>query len=137
MNVAEIAAQIRSAVRRALAVFAENPTGILIGLGGVALCFGAFYTCGLLMPDGPLRPPGWICDAPGPQWKTAGCVPAPGYHFEARNKQQVAVHDITHTAAARQRDLDIGDAWDLLTNKQRQQIIDGKATIYNFVEPVK
>lgn len=109
--------------------------GVLIWLGCAALIFGGVYACSLLIPEEPLRPPGWICDAPGPQWKTVGCVPAPGYHFEKRGSRQIAVHDITHSAGARQRDLDIGDAWDMLDNKQRQQILDGKATIYDFVEP--
>ncbi len=46
------------------------------------------------------------------------------------------MHDIA-TPALRQKDLDIADAWHLLTNKQRQEILDGKATIYEFVERAK
>ncbi len=64
-------------------------------------------------------------------------MPAPGYHLEVRGKQQVAVHDITDTAATRQKDLDIGDAWDLLPNKQRRQTIDGKNDHLYFGEPIK
>ncbi len=63
-------------------------------------------------------------------------MPAPGYHFELRgNGYYAAVHDITRDEAARQRDLDINAAWDVLTNEQRQAILDGKATVYDFAEP--
>ena len=120
--------------RGALATLYQNGVGVLIWLASVTICFVGAFGLLMLRSEEPLRPPGWICDAPGPQWKTAGCVPATGYHFEVRGNQQVAVHNITHSAAARQRDLDIGDAWDLLTNKQRRQILDGEATIYDFVE---
>jgi hypothetical protein len=61
------------------------------------------------------------------------CVPTEGYHFEEHRGGRAAVHDIA-TPALRQRDLDTADGWYGLTNKQRQQILDGKPTIYDFVE---
>lgn len=122
--------------RRNILTVLYDGVGILIWLACVAVCIGALYTCSLLMPEEPLRPPGWLCDAPGPQWKTAGCIPVKGYHFEVRGKEWAAVHDVA-TPAIRQRDLDIAGAWHLLTNEQRKQVLDGKATIYEFVERVK
>jgi hypothetical protein len=103
----------------------------LIGVLAVPcfLIYAAFFK-----EDEPLRPPGWICDAPGPQWRTAGCEPAPGYHFEKHGFGWAAVHDITRTPLARQLDLDIADGWELLTNDERQLILDRKARIYDFVE---
>jgi hypothetical protein len=110
--------------------------GVFIWLACLAVLTGLALLLVLLIPEKPLRPPGWLCDEPGEQWKTAGCVPAPGYHFEKRGSGWAAVHDITHTPAARQRDLGISDAWEVLTNKQRQEILDGKATVNDFAEPI-
>jgi hypothetical protein len=123
--------------RDALATLYVYGVGVLIWLACAAVLFGLASILFFLTPEKPLRPPGWICDEPGPQWKTAGCVPAPGYHFEVRGSGQAAVRDITHTPAARRKDLDISDGWDMLTNKQRRQIMDGEATIYDFVEFAK
>jgi hypothetical protein len=33
--------------------------------------------------------------------------------------------------------LDIGEAWEVLNNEQRQEILDGKATVYDFAERVQ
>jgi hypothetical protein len=114
----------------------ENGVGVLIWLACTALCVGALYACHLMAGEEALIPPGWFCDTglgPGDKGK---CYPAEGYHFEERGGGRVAVHDIA-TPALRQRDLDTADAWHLLTNEQRQQILDGKGTIYDFVERAK
>jgi hypothetical protein len=111
-------------------------SGAFIWLACVAILGGISLVLIWLTPEKPLRPPGWECDALGEQWKTAGCTPARGYHFEKRGSGFAAVHDIT-SVAERQRDLDTSDGWELLNNKERQQILDRKATIYDFVESEK
>ena len=114
----------------------QNWGGILIWHGCAAIVPGGMYGLSLLAGEESLRPPGWDCDARGGQWKTAGCVPVQGYHFEVRGKGYAAVHDYA-PYWRRQRDLDIADAWEELTNGDRQQVLDGKATIYDFVEHKK
>lgn len=123
-------------MRPPLTILRENGIGVIIWLGCAALCVCALYAWHQLAGDEALLPPGWFCDnglGPGDRGK---CYPAEGYHFEERGGGRVAVHDIA-TPALRQRDLDVADAWHLLTNKQRQEILDGKATIYDFVEHAK
>ena len=122
--------------RKPLAILYENGVGVLIWLACAVLCVGALYARHLVAGEEALLPPGWFCDnglGPGDRGK---CYPAEGYHFEERGGGRVAVHDIA-TPALRQKDLDIANAWRLLNNKQRQEILDGKATIYEFVEHAK
>jgi hypothetical protein len=122
--------------RSTLTIIYENGVGVLIWLACVALCVGALYACHLVTGDEALLPPGWFCDAGLEPGDRGHCYPAEGYHFEERGGHRIAVHDIA-TPALRQRDLDTADAWSILTNKERQQILDGKATVYDFAEPAK
>jgi hypothetical protein len=48
--------------------------------------------------------------------------------------EKIAVHDITRSEEERQKDLDIANGWYLLNNDERQAILDGHATIYDYVE---
>jgi hypothetical protein len=79
--------------------------------------------------------PGWACA----EWddgevRTGECLPADGYHFEeVPGIGRVAFHDIAHTYAQRQRDLDVAIGWWGLNNKERQEILDGGASIYDFL----
>lgn len=122
--------------RRPLTTLYENGVGVLIWLACAALCVGALYACHLMAGQQALLPPGWWCDTPLEAWETPQCYPTEGYHFEERGGGRAAVHDIA-TPSLRQKDLDTADAWYLLTNEQRQKILDGKATIYDFVEHAK
>lgn len=108
----------------------ESGVSILIWLACAAVVFGGLYACSLIL-EKPLLPPGWRCDHPLVPWDTPQCRPAEGYHFEEHGGARVAVHDIG-APALRQRDLDTADGWHLLNDKQRRQILDGKATIYDF-----
>jgi len=122
--------------RTPLTILYENGVGVLIWLACAALCVGALYACHLVAGEEALLPPGWFCDTglgPGDRGK---CYPTEGHHFEERGGGRVAVHDIA-TPALRQRDLDTADAWRILTNEQRQQILDGNATVYDFAERAK
>ena len=114
----------------------RNGIGVVIWLASVAVCIGALYTCSFVAGEPALLPPGWWCDTGAGPGDRGKCYPAEGYHFEERGGGRVAVHDIG-TPAMRQLDLDTADGWRLLTNKQRQQILDRKATIYEFVERAK
>ena len=123
-------------MRPPLTILRENGIGVIMWLGCAAICVCALYAWHQLAGEEALLPPGWFCDTglgPGDRGK---CYPADGYHFEERGGGRVAVHDVA-TPALRQRDLDIADAWHLLTNKQRREILDSKATIYDFVERAK
>jgi hypothetical protein len=106
------------------------------GLRAPRFCSGALYACHLVAGEEALLPPGWFCDTGLGPGDRGNCYPAEGYHFEERGGGRIAVHDIA-TPALRQRDLDTADAWHLLTNEQRQQILDHKAIIYDFVERAK
>jgi hypothetical protein len=122
--------------RTTLTTLYENGVGVLIWLACAALLFGALYACHLVAGEEALLPPGWFCDTGLGPGDRGNCYPAEGYHFEERGGGRIAVHDIA-TPALRQRDLDTADAWHLLTNEQRQQILDHKAIIYDFVERAK
>ena len=76
-----------------------------------------------------LQPPGWDC---AELEKT--CWPLEGYRFEDNKKLGViAVHDGVPSWKVRQEDIDTASGWRLLNNTQRRAILDGKATIYDFV----
>ena len=123
-------------LRSALTRLYRRGVGILIWTAGAALVVGALYACDLMTGEEALPPPGWWCDPGLGPWDRSQCYPTEGYHFEERGGGRVAVHDVA-TPAMRQRDLEIADVWHLLNNKQRQEILNGKATIYDFVERAK
>jgi hypothetical protein len=59
----------------------------------------------------------------------------PGWHFEEDSSaERIAVHNITHTPAQRQADIDTAEQWENLSNAERKKILAGKATIYDFFD---
>ena len=82
-----------------------------------------------LREEVPLRPPGWACDE-----TQKSCWPLEGYHFEDNEKLGlIAVHDGAPRWKVRKEDIDTASGWHLLNNRERLQILDNKATIYDFV----
>jgi hypothetical protein len=96
--------------------------------------FGAIYLINLAIGGPALLPPGWSCDDDQSPYGAKGeCYPMRGWHFEeASGVGRIAVHDITPTEADRQLDIDTARQWINLSNKERQEILDGKTTIYDF-----
>jgi hypothetical protein len=83
-----------------------------------------------MMREPPLHPPGWGCDEDAKQYWRLG-----GYHFEEdKSLDRIAAHDVTPTLKARQKDINTAHGWRLLDNKERREILGGKANIYDFVE---
>lgn len=83
-----------------------------------------------LMGEVPLRPPGWACDE-----TEKSCWPLEGYHFEDNEGLGlIAVHDGAPRWQVRKVDIDTASGWRLLNNRERREILDGKATIYDFLE---
>jgi hypothetical protein len=79
--------------------------------------------------------PGWVCSEwDDGEYRSGDCLPDDGYHFEeVPGIGRVAFHDIAHTYAQRQRDLDVAVGWWGLNNKERQEILDGRASVYDFL----
>jgi hypothetical protein len=104
-----------------------------VGAVGMLVCIAAFAATSIgrsvLMDEVPLRPPGWACDE-----TERSCWPLEGYHFEYnKTLGLVAMHDGAPRWKVWKEDIDTASCWRLLNNRQRLQILDGKATIYDFV----
>ncbi len=101
-------------------------------IGAAAVIGGAmfFYWFGA---EQPLRPPGWLCEEVSEGYTR--CSAAAGWHFEEiPGVGRAAIHDITRSPADRQRDIDLASGWRHLDNDQRRAILDGKASIYDFLD---
>ena len=125
----------------------QGARGCALWLISAVVLFGFLYliVIGLhqyvypwLLGEQSLPPPGWDCDKVDLpyDYHHADCVPLLGWHFEEDDPGigRIAVHDITPMAAQRQLDIDTAEHWENLSNEERQKILDGKATIYDFFE---
>lgn len=106
-----------------------------VGAAGMLVCLAVFGMTNIgrsvLMDEVPLRPPGWACDETESK---ESCWPLEGYHFEDNEKfGLIAVRDGAPRWKVRKEDIDTACGWRLLNNRERREILDGKATIYDFV----
>jgi hypothetical protein len=82
----------------------------------------------------PLDAPGWSCMR-GEGGESVACIARDGYHFEFDpDGVKMAIHNLPGDQEERQQDLDTARGWYLLDNKERQTILEGHASIYDYVE---